>query len=290
MNDSTTAFPTLKSPLSEKPAIHKQSGLMKPLMRGDCDSGKGATPDSLVSTGVARLAGTVRRVEDLTCSEKDRMYAVLARYFLGLTRSRFERDLAEKEWAILLTDTSQGEIQGFSTLMRLQIAVDGRPVVAFFSGDTIIHREYWGEAVLPRLWGRHVLAVAKTIQDARVFWFLISSGYRTYRYLPLFFREFYPTYRRRTPPAIKRVMDALGRSKFPSEYEPTRGVIRFAEATPLRPGVSTIGERQLRNRHVAFFVEANPGHANGDELVCLAELRPTNLTKAAQRMLEPAVE
>src|SRR3712207_8262757 len=38
---------------------------------------------------------------------------------------------------------------------------------AFFSGDTIIHRDFWGESTLPRLWARHVFALADAINNAR---------------------------------------------------------------------------------------------------------------------------
>ncbi|MBE7469677.1 MAG: hypothetical protein DPW09_31660 [Anaerolineae bacterium] len=233
-----------------------------------------------------RLIGRVQRPQELTLAERNEMYGLLADYFANVTRPHFETDLAEKEWVILLSDSATGQIQGFSTLMRLQVVVDNQPVVAFFSGDTIIHRDYWGEVELPRLWGRHVFNLAETMgNEARVYWFLISSGYKTYRFLPVFFREFYPTYLRPTPPDIKQIMDALARAKFPSEYDPERGIIRFAQAAPLRSGVAEITARRLKDPHVAFFVAANPGHAQGDQLPCLVELTRTNITAAGRRML-----
>jgi hypothetical protein len=213
------------------------------------------------------------------------MYTLLVHYFNNVTRPQFERDLAEKEWVITLADAASGQIQGFSTLMRLQVVVDDRPVVAFFSGDTIIHQDYWGETELPRLWGRHVFGLAETVGDARVYWFLISSGYKTYRFLPVFFREFYPTYRRPTPPASQRVLDTLAQLKFPGEYDPGSGLIRFSHASPLRSGVAEVTRQRLKDPHIAFFVAANPGHAQGDQLACLVELTYANLTPAGRRMI-----
>jgi hypothetical protein len=197
----------------------------------------------------------------------------------------FEHDLVEKDWVILLTDVGSREIQGFSTLMQLQLEVDNQPVVAFFSGDTIIHQTYWGETTLPRLWGRHVFGLAETISQARVYWFLISSGYKTYRFLPVFFREFFPTYRRPTPPAIRRLLDSLGHLKFPGEYDSESGLIRLDQPSPLRPGVARITARRLRDPHVAFFVRANPDHHRGEQLACLVELTYANLTAAGRRIL-----
>jgi hypothetical protein len=215
------------------------------------------------------------------------MFSLLGHYFTNITRNEFESDLAEKEWAILLRDTATGHIKGFSTLMRLQTMVDGQPIVAFFSGDTIIHRNYWGETELPRLWGRHVFDLAATMPAARVYWFLICSGYKTYRFLPVFFRQFYPTYRCPTPPSIKCLIDTLARLKFPTGYNAEQGIIQLAQAAPLLPGVAEITEQRLKNPHIQFFIQANPGHLHGDELACLTEITPTNLTPAGRRMLEP---
>lgn len=214
------------------------------------------------------------------------MYLLLQRYFANTTRRQFDDDLAEKEWAILLRGGPEGEVQGFSTLMRCRLSDEQhQPVVAFFSGDTIIDRNYWGEFALPRLWGRHVLGLAEQSVAARVYWFLISSGYKTYRYLPLFFREFYPTWQDVTPTHIGHLMNQLGRLKFGEAYDGSRGVIRLAHSTPLREGIAEITPERLRDPHVRFFLKANPGHALGDELACLAELSRSNLTPAALRML-----
>ena len=213
------------------------------------------------------------------------MYAALRRYHANVSRPRFERDLAEKDLAFLLLEAASGEIRGFSTLMQIRTTVDGQPLVAFFSGDTLIDRAYWGETVIPRLWARQVFQLAEAIRDVPTYWYLISSGYKTYRFLPVFFREFYPTYQRPTPPPVKRLLDMLGEQKFGPQYDPRRGIIRFVDATPLRPGVADLTERRLRDPHVAFFVSANPGHVQGDELACLAELSRDNLTPAGRRML-----
>jgi hypothetical protein len=40
-----------------------------------------------------------------------------------------------------------------------------------------------------------------------------------------------------------------------------------------------------RNPHTEFFLSKNPGYVNGDELVCLTELCPENLTAAGRRMM-----
>lgn len=214
--------------------------------------------------------------EALTRRDRDEMFALYTRYFATSDRMTFERDLAEKEWVILLRD-SDGTVDGFSTLMRMEVA--GASV--FFSGDTIVARHRWGTYDLPRLWGRHVFATA----GENAYWFLISSGFRTYRYLPLFFRRFHPVFDRDTPPEMKALLDRVAVAKFGDAYDAQSGVIRLATPSPLRAGVSDPSPRVDRDPHVRFFVNANPGHEEGDELACLVPIDPANLTPAGLRML-----
>ena len=266
MQDSTDAFPTLKSPLFE------------PTER---------TPDfAKVEMGRQhRLMGCMRRVEELGPSDRNQMYSLFNDYFDGVTRSKFERDLAEKEWVCVGTDSSSGEIRGFSTLMRLDAEVDGDPVVALISGDTIISREHWGQTVFPLLMGQHMLSVAEEASGVRTFWLLISSGYKTYRFLPTFFRNFFPRYDASTPPDVQRLICTLARMKYGNRYKPDQGIVRFAEPTPLRPGIADVDSRRLTNPHIKFFVQANPGYRFGDDLVCITEISSSNLTPAGKRVL-----
>jgi hypothetical protein len=82
-------------------------------------------------------------------------------------------------------------------------------------------------------------------------------------------------------------MEVLAIARFPGQFDPEAGVVRPENAAPLLPGVAEVTGRRLADPHVAFFVSANPGHARGDELVCLTELAVENLTPAGRRMLGP---
>ncbi|HYH06032.1 MAG TPA: hypothetical protein VEK11_03130 [Thermoanaerobaculia bacterium] len=207
---------------------------------------------------------------ELTRRDRDAMFALYTSYFATSDRIAFERDLAEKEWVVLLRD-EHGVIDGFSTLMRFEI--DGATI--FYSGDTIVARHRWGTFDLPRTWSRYVFAHA----GENAYWFLISSGFRTYRYLPLFFRNFYPR-----DASLKPLLDAIASEKFGDAYDARTGVIRLATPAPLREGISD-PELRLSNPHVRFFLEANPGHADGDELACLVPIDVANLTPAGLRMI-----
>ena len=168
---------------------------------------------------------------ELTRRDRDAMFALYTTYFATADRVTFERDLAEKDWVILLCG-DDGGIEGFSTLMRTRIG----GATVFFSGDTIVAKHRWGTFDLPRTWSRHVFAEAEGEGDA--YWFLISSGYRTYRFLPLFFRNFFPR-----DAALKPLLDEIAAAKFGDAYDARSGVIRLATPAPLREGIS---DPQLR--------------------------------------------
>jgi len=246
------------------------------------------SPPSSLSLGGGLVGSVVPRVR-LTAADRDRMYSLLSEYFDGTHRSRFEDDLAEKESVVVLRDSNDGQIQGFSTFQRMEIVVDSHDIVAFYSGDTIVAKEYWGETILSRLWSQTVFAEADLIRAERpateVFWFLICSGYKTYRFLPVFFREFYPCPSCATPNEVKRILDALGEVKFGAQYDADSGIVRFAQATPLRQGVAAVTEQRLNDPMVAFFNSRNPGHARGDELACITRVSRSNVTRAGARML-----
>jgi hypothetical protein len=227
--------------------------------------------------------------EWLSRSDRDQMYRLLDAYFENTSPLQFERDLAEKDTVILLRSSEEDRIVGFSTLMKVPATVEGRRVVGFFSGDTIIAREHWGSPLLGRLWLRTVFAEADRIRgrspDILFYWFLISSGYKTWRYLPIFFRNYAPHPERAAALFDRQVLETLAAMKFGSEYDAAAGVVRFRHATPLRPGVAEVTPGRLRDPQVNFFIRMNPAHALGDELVCLAALSRDNLTRAGERLL-----
>jgi len=172
----------------------------------------------------------------------------------------------------------------------IDIQVDGRPVLALFSGDTIIDRSRWGDNALAYAWGEFVLGLVDQSPDRELWWFLIAAGYKTYRFLPVFFKEFYPRHDRATPDCAQAVIDALAGHLYPEHYDASTGVIR---AQPhqyrLRSGVADITAERLRDPHICFFAQKNPGHAGGDELCCVARLTRSNFTRALSTFI-PSIE
>jgi hypothetical protein len=235
-----------------------------------------------------RLTARLVDVAKLTPPQREDMFALMVEHYANVHRHVFEADLAEKRWVILVRDPSTDLLRGFSSQTLLDAQVGGRPVKALFSGDTIIHRECWGDSALSHVWGQFALGLIDVHRGEELYWFLISQGYKTYRFLPLFFHEFYPRHDTPTPAWARAVVDALARSRYPKQYDVAAGVIRATAAQyRLRAGLAEVTAERLRDPHVRFFHTLNPGHVRGDELCCLAPLTRENFTRAAYRVIGP---
>jgi hypothetical protein len=233
----------------------------------------------------AAIQSRIVSVAELAPADARAMYEIFARHYDCVSLEQFLIDLSEKDWVLVLRG-SNGAICGFSTQKVFRVTVGCTPVRAVFSGDTIVDRAYWGEQELGRCWCRFVSSVYWEEPDAPLYWFLISKGYRTYLYLPLFFESFYPNCESPTPAFEQRLLDTLAAAKFPEHYRPESGLIEFSQSHgQLKPHLAEISERRLRDPNVQFFLKRNPGYAAGHELACLAEISPLNMKLFAGRIL-----
>lgn len=228
--------------------------------------------------------GTDRLIprDQLTEDDLRKMYQLLCDYFDGVTIEQFRRDIAEKNWVILIERAER--LVGFSTLLAYESWINGQPYSVIYSGDTIVAPEAWGSSTLARVWIESVARLRKLYPRGSYLWLLITSGFRTYRFLPLFWREFFPRFDQDTPENWKRITDCLAEERFGQQYDPETGVVRFQKPQRLRGSLAGIPPGRKAAPHVAFFAAHNPGHVTGDELVCLTELSPHNLTPAGRRM------
>ena len=157
---------------------------------------------------------------------------------------------------------------------------------ALFSGDTIVHPDFWARHPLAHIWGNFAMSLMENNHDEPLFWFLTTKGYKTYRYLPVFFREFYPRHDADTPDWAGDLIDVLATHKYREAYQQGSGLLSWGKhGCRLSKGIAQLTELRLHDPHVQFFVRKNPGHANGDELCCVARLTRENFTRAAYRMI-----
>ena len=219
----------------------------------------------------------------LSAGERDELFALLDAHFDGVIAAQFARDLDEKDWVLRIRRADR--LVGFTTLKVYSTRCDDARVNIIYSGDTITEPEVWGSPVLGRTWVPLVRRLVAERPAEPWYWLLLSSGFRTYRFLPIFFREFWPRYDAPTPPGLAALMSQLARERFGARFDKASGVVRFEHPQRLREALAAVPDGKRHDPHVAFFLERNPAHGDGDELVCLTALNDENFSAAGRRMM-----
>lgn len=230
-----------------------------------------------------KLTAETVAVELLEPATRDAAFALFQQAYAGADRARFDGDLGEKQLIILLRDRATGALKGFSTVLLYALPAGGGTVI--YSGDTVIDREYWGQKQLQSAFARILLAHKARFPRRKLYWFLLSKGYRTYLLLANAFPRAVPRHDRGDSPDLRAILDALASARFGAQYDRHASVVRYASPHEhVRSGLAPVTPQHLENAHVRFFVSRNPGHERGDELACLAEVRWRDLAGIALRL------
>lgn len=234
----------------------------------------------------------VLRAEVIRTSEFEQMleeaYALFADHYEGTDRQRFEDDLRDKQLVIVMRDGVDGTLRGFSTIHRRQRRdVRGRRCTVIFSGDTVIDRDYWGQGVLQRSFST-ILAQTKLRRPWQpTYWLLICKGYKTYLLMANYFDRSIPRYTLDPPPAsLQAMLDEVATERFGDHFDASRGIVEMPADAHERvaAGLGDIGAELIAaNPHVRLFVERNPHHARGDELVCLGDFTLGTMVRTVLR-------
>lgn len=237
---------------------------------------------------MSKIFSQTKQIAELTLSERATMFGLLSLEFLGVSRQDFIRDLEEKEVVMLLRkEARDGEIVGFSTLMTFDLPIDGRKVKAIFSGDTTVLEEYRSSTGFGIEIGSYFVKVLGVFPEHEIYYVLISKGWRTYKILPFFFKNYAPKHDTPTSIQDKAVTDAFGSVKYPGDYDPKQGLIMFSKETQrLIPGSIDAVPPHDPDVHTRFYLQKNPTYLSGTELVCVALVNEGNFAPPMIRLLK----
>jgi hypothetical protein len=230
------------------------------------------------------LKGSTVRRESLTEAQRAQMLALMQLCYAGVSPERFAEDLDGKQYVILLHARRGSELVGFSTLRVAEERAAGRVVEVVYSGDTVIHPDWWGHKVLQVCFGRFLLSRKLRNPLRPLHWLLLSAGFKTYLLAVNYFGRTVPRRDWTPPPGREDFLRELATRWFGAQYDAGQGTLRFHGAHyRVRDGIAPIDRAAAAHPHIAFFAERNPGHADGEELVCLVEIRWWDLTRALGR-------
>lgn len=225
-----------------------------------------------------------KAVKDIAITEQKEMYEILSNYFDGTSFDEFIFDLLQKELAIFIEKNSK--IVGFSTLVCRETSVAKELVYVVFSGDTIVEKEHRNSSGLGVEMAKYFDTISHRFPKNNVYYLLTTKGWRTYKFLPFVFNAFYPRFNTKMPQEIKNVMDVFCKKKYGRRYDgQTSRILSDGEGQRIASKNLYDGEYPARdNVDIDFFFKNNAGYLSGDELVCIASLDKSNITKRFKRL------
>lgn len=229
------------------------------------------------------MKGNVVRRSDVDVNTRREMFELFSAQFEQVSYGQFIEDLDLKNWVLLLRrdDDSLG---GFSCMHFYDINVDGNDLTVVYSGDTVVSTDTWGDSALSYYWMGAIDYLRRLHKKESVYWFLLVSGYRTYRFLPVYSEFYFPRHDQPTPADVQSIMDAAASDRFGDRYDAITGIVHLEVPAVLKDEYRGIPENRMKDPHIAFFAEKNPQHERGDELVCFAVLSDDKMTRLGRRM------
>ncbi len=203
--------------------------------------------------------------------------------YIGITEEAFREAFFAKDLVILFLRDDQ-TVVGFTTM---SFNIGGTQTEAYnivYSGDTIMDPEYWGSNIVHRAFLGVAGAFMHGNPGKKLYWLLLSSSHRTYMYLPLGFKTYYPAaVTDRHASHLAGILDTCAQRMFGPCWDKRNGLVHFDfdggdyTVNALRPEHCEATYRLAHKQHVRFFLEKNPGFNKGVELACMAEYSKDNL-------------
>lgn len=230
--------------------------------------------------------GEYQAIADFSSHDIEVMYSIYEKYYENTQFKIFSSDFAKKSGAFLIRHPKTNEIVGFSTVMDCEISVNGKIHHAFFSGDTVIEKEFWGNRALQRAMYRYLIQKKLKHPTEAVYWMLISKGFKTYLLLANNYFSYFPHYNNKNQ-HLAPIVDAYCRQYFDKYYDADKGILNFGnDYQPLKGDVAPITQDMLnRNAKIRFFEQCNPDWAYGTELPCIGEITWRDIGRYVQRFL-----
>lgn len=211
------------------------------------------------------------------------MWELYASFYQNVSRDRFDRDLAAKDCVFLGVERKSGRVRAFSTARFYAVRHGRRTVGVYFSGDTMVHPDFWGGHVLQRRIVPALLAWRLRHPFRRVYWHLTCNGYRTLLTLANTFPQYWPHPERALPEWEKGLIDRISGDQFGSAWRPDEGVVR--DDALLKGGVAPFTPEVCALPAVRLFLALNPGYLHGDELSMLGRVNAGFFLRVARKLL-----
>ncbi len=220
-----------------------------------------------------KLIVKTMKIDSLSEALKEEMWGLYESTYNFVNREKFITDLASKNYIFVGFDKATGAFKGFSTVWLYTTTYQEQTVGVMFSGDTIIHPDYWGTKALHKEFIRFAYSWKFKNLTTPLYWNLIASGNRTYLAMARNCATYYPRFDCETPAWERGFIDHLGVNQFGGSYDLKTGVILVDKPEAVfKTHLAPFSKEVKALPEISFFIEKNKGYERGDELSCIAKL------------------
>jgi hypothetical protein len=232
-----------------------------------------------------RIVTLVTETSRLTRADWDDIW-VLTSEFFDVEREYSETELRRRQR--IATFRMEGALVGMAALDVYPAEFRGRKLAVIATPHVLI-REHWrGRGLIQKLGARTYLATRLRYPFRPIYWFFDTLSYKSYLLLTRNFATFWPRHEMPTPEPRAALIDQLATRTYGPAWRPARGVAVRSGRKRLRDTAAPLVVSDDTAPDLAYFARANPGHAEGDMLICLCPLTLSNwlsvARKAAQRL------
>jgi CRP-like cAMP-binding protein len=217
----------------------------------------------------------------------EELYAVHRRIFDGVERDTFARYVVESEaehnW-IQVHRNEAGEVAGYFALHVFERQVGGRPA-AVFRAEAGSLRAYRGSSITMRFGLKRVLGYLLRNPGRKAYYLGSLVHPSSYTMLAHHFGTVWPQWQRDTPPELLASMEALASEFGIERVDPGQPLVRRVGWRTRETEMEREYWRHCDKPAARFFLEANPGYAEGHGLMTLVPLDPANVMRLARTVL-----
>ncbi len=220
-----------------------------------------------------RIITTVHATENLTPAQWDDIW-VLTQEFFDVERAYAEAELRRRQRVALFH--MNDALLGMASIDVFDEVFRGRRVTAIATGHVLIRENWRGRNLLQKLGWRTFLGERLRHPLRPIYWFFDTFSYKSYLLLPRNFREFWPRYERPTPEPQAALMNTLATHVYGPAWRAPHGIVVRSGQKRMRETAAPLVLTRDSDPHLEFYARMNPGHADGDMLVCLCPLSLAN--------------
>ncbi len=229
-----------------------------------------------------RVSTEVLQTDALTAPMWDEIWTLTTEFY-DIEREYSEQELRRRGRIALFR--MNGALLGMAAIDIYPANFRGRDIVVISTSHVLIRENWRGRNLVQRLGFRSFLAARLKYPLRPAYWFFDTFSYKSYLLLPRNFARYWPRHDQPTPEAKAALIDQLAAAAYGPAWRPERGIVIRSGQKRLRASAAPVPEAGDGSAEVTFFARANPGHAEGDMLVCLCPLTPRNWLSLASRAL-----